>query len=163
GPKGSLDYWALALTRGTLATALQQTATLVASDKQLTRDGEISVDGAAVPVYALELASDHTLILTSSGDRVVVLSDAGLLHGRLRAGGRVARGRLLSADVQKRELYDTTFPVATAAPAAAGAAAPVHSVAARLDVASFGYQGFFPGVEALKFDFGGGSWSTSLL
>jgi len=162
GPKGSLDYWAIAMTRGTIATVLQEAATSVASDTQLSRAGEIDVDGTNVPAFALQLSPDRTLILAAAGDRVVVLSDAGMLNGKGESGDpREAVGKLLSADVKKRGLYDATFPAS--AESNRNGEAPVHSVAARLHFASFGYQRFFPGVEALKFDFGGGAWSTSLL
>ncbi len=160
GPKGSLDYWAIAMSRGAMATMIQEAAT-IAHDTQLKPVGEISVDGAAVPAYALVLDDDRTLLLASYHDRVVVLSDADMLRGSSASGDvRTAVGRLLSADVQQRTVFDTAFP---AGPTRQSGEAPVHSVAARLHYASFGYQGFFPGVEALKFDFGGGAWSTSLL
>jgi uncharacterized protein YfaA (DUF2138 family) len=182
GPKGSLDYWAIAMSRGTVASVLQQAATIVASDTQLSRYGEIDVDGASIPLYALELASDRKMLLASYRDRVVVLSDAGMILGSNADGqARDAVAGLLSADGQKRSVFERAFPSAASSGRNAGqnanrsgdardasdardvADAPVHSVAARLHFASFGYQRFFPGVEALKFEFGGGSWSTSLL
>jgi uncharacterized protein YfaA (DUF2138 family) len=162
GKKGSLDYWAIAMSRGTIATVLQQAATAVASDTQLSRGGEIDVDGTRVQVYALELTSDRRMLLASHRDRVVVLSDAGMLLGSNESGSaRDAVAGLLSADVQKRSVYDAAFPASPTSNRSGDV--PVHSVAARLHFASFGYQRFFPGVEALKFEFGGGSWSTSLL
>ena len=120
GPKGSLDYWAIAMSRGTIATLLQQAATIAASDAQLSRAGEIDVDGARVPVYTLSLASDRTLLLASYRDRVVVLSDAGMLKGSSESGdARDAVGRLLSADVKQhpfltRRFRQARIPVVTA-------------------------------------------------
>jgi uncharacterized protein YfaA (DUF2138 family) len=157
GPKGSLDYWAIAMSRGTVAAVLQQAATIAANDRQLSLAGEVTVDGATVPVYALAVTWDQTLLLTSHRDRVVVLSHAGILQhtGETADEARAAVGRLLSADAKARDVYAPTFP--------AGADTAIHSVATRLHFATFGYQRFFPGVEALGFQFGNGSWSTSLL
>jgi uncharacterized protein YfaA (DUF2138 family) len=157
GPKGSLEYWAMAMSRGTLATVVQQAATVVASDRQLARFGDIEVDGTSVQVYALTFGSDQTLLITSHRDRVVVLSHAGILQDANESAdeARQAVGRLLSTDPRARAVFAPTFP--------AGPGDAVHSVQTRLHFASFGYQRFFPGVEALGFQFGHGSWSTSML
>jgi uncharacterized protein YfaA (DUF2138 family) len=158
GPKGALDYWAIAMTRGLFATALQEAATVAAKDRQLSRLGELTVDGSAVPVYALEYAPGRTLFLAARGDRIVLLSNPGLVGdgaGGLRREPATAVGNLLSSDVSRRNVFATTLP--------ADRADLTHSVVARLHFLSFGYQRFFPAIDALKFDFGGGQWSTALL
>ncbi len=158
GDKGALDHWAIAMTRNSLATLLQEVATAAAKDRQLSRFGELTVDGAAVTVYALDYAPSQTLLIAARGDRLVVLSERGLLGdgtGRLRVDPSLAISQLLSADAGKRRIFDEAFP-----PVPDGL---THSVAAKLNFLSFGYQDFFPGVDALRFDFGNGQWSSSLL
>src|SRR5882762_473833 len=79
GPKGTLDYWAIAATRSSLATILQQAAAIATKDRQLTLAGEVTVDGLDVPVLAFEYGPQRTLLVAARGDRIVVLSHPGML------------------------------------------------------------------------------------
>jgi uncharacterized protein YfaA (DUF2138 family) len=155
GPKGSLDYWALAMSRGALGTIFQEAALIAARDRQLSVAGDLTVDGVKVTIYALEYGARRTLLIAARGDRVVVLSHPGMLEGR---GGenRAVLARLLSRDEGQRAVYGETYPPDSTP-------APLHAVTASLHFLSFGYQRFFPGIEAVRFDFGNGRWGTHVL
>jgi uncharacterized protein YfaA (DUF2138 family) len=155
---GRLRYWLIAMTRPELARVLHEAAVITMKDRQLTQAGEIDVDGTKVEVLALEVSPTRTLLLVARGDRVVVLSEPGLLFDRERTPRPLPQefvGKLLSSDPQRRAAYAGVFRL-PAVPAR-------HSVLVGTRYLSFGYQRFFPGVEALRFDFGEGGWSTLAL
>jgi len=68
--------------------ALQQLAKVGLPDDQLSVAGEIDTPQGSAQVYALKVNQRHTWLLVSAGDRLVVLSDPGLL---LEADRSVAR------------------------------------------------------------------------
>jgi uncharacterized protein YfaA (DUF2138 family) len=155
GPKGSLDYWSIAVTRRELAKLLQEAATIAMKDRQLTRAGQITVEGETTDVYALATSSRRTFLVVAHGERVVVLSHPGMLFGDggVPLGDREALvARLLTGAAANPDVSADLFP-----PEAA------HSVVMRMHYLSFGYQRFFPGFEALRFDFGQQAWSTHAL
>ena len=154
---GRLRHWLIAMTRGPLARVVEEAAAFAAGDRQLTQAAVLNVDGKERPVLALEYAPGRTLLVVASGDRVVVLSDPGVLLGENRApsaGAAAVVTRLVSADRAGRAVYDHAFRLDSSVD---------HSVVVGLHYASFGYQRFFPGIEALRFDFGQGAWSTYAL
>lgn len=153
GPKGALDYWVISLSRRELAKVLQEAATVAMKDRQLTLAGRITVDGQETDVYALAYAPHHTFLIAALGDRIVVLSHPGMLleDGLPRADREALVARLLTSGATSGE------------PIAAFPAEAEHSVAVRMHYLSFGYQRFFPGLEALRFDFGQEHWSTHAL
>ena len=158
GPKGALDYWAIAMSRGSLARVLQEAATIAGKDRQLTLAGHVTVDGASVQIFALEYAANRFVLVGAHRDRMIVLSHPGMLADgveSVREQAAHAVARMLSGDARQRTVYERVFPGAHGD--------SVHSVAARAHFLSFGYQHFFPGIEGLRFDFGSGRWSTALL
>jgi uncharacterized protein YfaA (DUF2138 family) len=155
---GRLRYWVAALTRPELAALLQEAAKVALEDRQLTRAGTIATDGGPVELLALEYSPARTLIVAGAGERVVILSHPGLLLGEDRTplpDREALVGRLLSADEGRRSPYREAFRL--------GAELPEHSLVVRAHYLSFGYQRFFPGFDALRFDFGAGGWSTHVL
>jgi len=155
--KGRLRYWLMAMARKELARCLHEAATLAAKDRQLTLAGEIKVDDKAVQLLALEYAPQRTALIAAYADRVVILSDpAMLLHPdrSLDAGAESVVRRLLSTDAPSQAVYRDAFQLD---------APPKHSVLVRAHYLSFGYQRFFPGLEALRFDFGDKGWATYAL
>lgn len=155
---GRLRHWVVAVTRPELARVLDQAAVVAMKDRQLSQAGEVAVDGASAEVLAFEVSSSRTLLLLAHGDRVVVLSDPGLLLDDQRAvrplPGELV-GNLLSSDPRRHAVYADAFRLQ--------ADTVGHSVVVTTRYLSFGYQRFFPGVEALRFDFGDGAWSTHAL
>jgi uncharacterized protein YfaA (DUF2138 family) len=150
GPTGALDYWLISVSRRELAKLLQEAATIAMKDRQLTLAGHVTVDGQETDVYALEYAPRHTLLAAAYGDHVVVLSHPGLLldEGIPRPDREALVARLLTGTAPA----DADF-----------AADAAHSLIVRTHYLSFGYQRFFPGLEALRFDFGAETWATHAL
>jgi len=77
--KGALRHYALVMQRNALAKVLQQAATVALNDSQLKLAGEIDTGQGTAKVLALELNPRRTLLLISQGERLVLLSDPGLL------------------------------------------------------------------------------------
>lgn len=160
GPDGKLRYWALAMDRNGLAKVLQALGTVAPGDKQLTRAGEI--DG--VPLYALRIGPSRSLLLIGKGDRLVALSEAGMLLDAEGAPiGERARAvaAWLSADAASHAAMQQSF-------ALEGERKSGHRVVVGANYLSFGYQTYFPAIEALRFDFspakdGATGWRTSAL
>ena len=157
--KGAPRHWLIAMTRGLLAKSLQGVATVAANDRQLSVIGEVRFNGSSETVYALRLSPRRTLGLVSQGNRVVVLSDPGLLFDDGRRADDSAReviAKLLSGDEQEQGVYRQGLGL--------GAAGSGHTLVADAKMLSFGYQHFFPGVQALRVDIGanGASLRTQL-
>ncbi len=149
--KGAPRQWALAMTRGTVAKALQGLAAIAGKDRQLTQIGELpaaSWSGSALPVYAVQLHARRTLAMASLGNRVVVLSDPGLLFDAGRAADPEAAAvvwELLSGDEAAQGLWRRHFGLS-------GAPGADHVLVAGGPMLSFGYQHFFPSLQALRVD-----------
>ena len=163
--KGAARYWMLAMTRGTVATAVQGMAAIAAKDAQLKVIGTVRANGADVNVYALMLSSRRTLVLLSQGDRVVVLSDPGLLFNSDRQASapalEVVTG-LLSSDRRLSSAWRRNLGLPAQDEAARSRGNSEIVADARL--LSLGYQHFFPGLRAVRFDLApnGAALHTSL-
>jgi uncharacterized protein YfaA (DUF2138 family) len=157
--KGAPRHWVIAMTRGVLARTLQGAAALATNDRQLSVIDQIRVNGDTLPVYALTLSPRRTLALVAQGNRVVVLSDPGLLFDSERQVDTRSRdtvAALLSADAKTQAVYRRDFGL--------GEAGNGHTLVADARLMSFGYQHFFPGLKALRFDLapGGAVLATHL-
>jgi uncharacterized protein YfaA (DUF2138 family) len=157
--KGAPRYWLIAMTRNTLAKAIQGIGTLAAGDKQLSTIGEVRFNGSATTVYALTLSPRRTLAVASQGNRVVVLSDPGLLFDDARhadAKSREVVAQLLSGEAKDQSVFRRHFGL--------GEPGKGHTVVADVRMLSFGYQHFFPGLKAMRFDLapGGAALQTQL-
>ena len=157
--KGAPRYWLIAMTRGVFAKTLQELGPIAASDKQLSAIGEVPVGSGASQVYALTLSSRRTLAFVARGNRVVVLSDPGLLFDDQRNADRASAktiAKLLSGDTEDQALYRRFFGI--------GAPGSEHVLVADSKLLSFGYRHFFPGLRALQLDVppGGGALRTQL-
>jgi uncharacterized protein YfaA (DUF2138 family) len=152
--KNAPRHWALAMTRGTLAKALQGLGTWAAKDKQLTLIAEVKLHALALtaqPVYALQLSSRRTLAISSLGNRVVVMSDPGLLFDAARSpDGKAVKvlGQLLSGEAAAHSPWRQHFGLTTMSPG--------HTLVAGSDLLAMGWQHFFPAMKALRVDVGPG-------
>jgi uncharacterized protein YfaA (DUF2138 family) len=152
--KGAPRYWALTMTRGAVATALQGLAGIAAKDSQLSIIGTLKANGSDVDAYALVLSPRRTLVLLSQGNRVVVLSDAGLLfnnESQASASALEVVAGLLSGDARSQSAWRRGFGLGEQAAGATGATGG-SAIVADARLLSFGYQHFFPGVQAVRFD-----------
>jgi len=157
--KGAPRYWLIAMTRGTLAKLAQNAGPLLSGDRQLTQIGELPGARGATQVLALTLSSRRTFALVARGDRVVILSDPGLLFDDQRQiDSESARtvAALLSSKAADQGLYRRHFGL--------GAPGPDHVLLADSSLLGLGYRQFFPGLQALQLDVapGGATVRTQL-
>ena len=160
-PDGTLKHFAIAVSRNSLTRLLEESSKVALKDTQMTRAGEIRVDGDSVPVYALAYAYQRTMLFAAHGKRMVILSHPGMLYGgddgkTLNSDNADAVIGMLAADAKKNAGFRDQFQLAQGA-------VDGHSVAVKADYLSFGYQPFFGGLAAMRFDFNKGRWSTSAL
>jgi uncharacterized protein YfaA (DUF2138 family) len=165
GPDDKLRYWVLSMQRNGLAKALEAVATVAASttnDTQLSKVADALGDSGA-PVYALKLSATRSILIASKGDRLIALSEPGILldkDGKPVSKQASALAALLSDDAGKRNVQGSAY--ALPAPEPTG-----HHVVVSANYLSFGYQQYFPGIEALRFDFGAGTagngWQSAAL
>ena len=157
--KGAPRYWLIAMTRGQLAKIAQGVAPLVAGDRQLSAIGELPGAKGATQVLAVTLSSRRTFAIVARGNRVVILSDPGLLYDEQRGVDRDSAktvAALLSSDAKQQGVYRQHFGL--------GAPDGNHVLLADSSLLAFGYRHFFPGLRALQLDVspGGASARTQL-
>lgn len=156
GGDGRLGHSLVVVSRTGLTRLLEMAAKIALHDAQLRRvDGDLHVDGAAVPVYALAYAHRRVLLFAGHGDRLVILSDAAMLTDRdhrLGAAGRPVVAGLLSAKPEAQRVHRDHFALEPGTRR--------HTVAVSARYLSFGYQRFFPGLSGLRFDFAADGWAT---
>ncbi|HEX7910541.1 MAG TPA: DUF2138 domain-containing protein [Paraburkholderia sp.] len=159
-PDGRLGYWVMSMHRNGFAKLLQGLGNVAASDAQLSQVAKLAGD---VPVYALKLAVGRTLLFAAKDDRLVVLSAPGVLldekGGLLSERADAVSGMLSSGRDDAARAYQLDAP---------GDAPKGHRLVVSANYLSFGYQAFFSGIDALRFDFspngaGAASWQTSAL
>ena len=152
GPDGSLQHYLLLLDRGGLVAALETLAKIVADDKQLKLRAEIALaDGAKLPVYELEYGYQRSLFFADHHGSLLVFSDAGLLlPTNLEQTATVTR---FLAQPRPEALFTERFKL--------DGPTPTHRLVVAAEYLSFGYQRFFPALEALRFDFGPTGWSSA--
>ncbi|WP_454874292.1 DUF2138 domain-containing protein [Paraburkholderia xenovorans] len=164
-PDGRLGYWVMSMHRNGFAKLLQGVGNVATSDAQLSQVAKLSGD---VPVYALKLAVGRTLLFASKDDRLVVLSAPGVLldekGGLLGERADVVSGILSSGRDDAARAYQLDAP---------GESPKGHRLVVSANYLSFGYQAFFSGIDALRFDFsstgnpaggrGVANWQTSAL
>ncbi|QYF93544.1 DUF2138 family protein [Massilia sp. PAMC28688] len=158
---GTLKHFAIAVSRNSFTRLLEEGGKVALKDSQMTRAGEIRVDGDAVPVFALAYAYQRTMLFAAHGKRMVILSHPGMLFGgedgkTLNSDNADAVINMLAAEGKKNASFRDQFQLAPGA-------VDGHSVAVKADYLSFGYQPFFGGLAAMRFDFKKGQWSTSAL
>lgn len=154
--KGALRHYAIVLRRNTLSKVLQEAASVALKDSQLKRAGEIDSAAGKVAVYALEINPRRTLLLLSQGERIVVLSDPGLLFN-----GKNQMVPAASAAVTAWLENDGTLARQFALDEVKPEAPATHTFAVGAPTLALGYGDFLSGFKGLRFDFGE-TWSTSV-
>lgn len=167
GADGSLKHFAVAMTRNALARALQM-ALPALPDTQLETAG--TLHGGRARVLVLRYGYGRELLLAAQGDRVVALSDPGMLlvapdapaedgaDPPQDAAAAALVARLLDADAERDSPFAAHFALA------APQAGEVHQLVVSSSFYTFGYDAFAPGVAALSFAFDDqGGWRTGAL
>ena len=158
-PDGRLGYWVTVMHRNGLSRLVQAVGNLAASDSQLSKI-KATLPGD-VPVYALKLAIGHTVLFAVKGDQIIIMSEPGILldSGGDAIGERAAAlAKMLDdgGDDAMRAWYLDNV----------SGKDNEHRLIVSANYLSFGYQDFFSGINALRFDFsasGDGAWSTAAL
>ncbi|MEK8030017.1 DUF2138 family protein [Ideonella sp. DXS29W] len=146
--RGAARDWALAMSRNALAKVIQGVGAIAANDKQLSLVAEVPLAAFGlqkVPVYALTVSPRRTLAIASRGNRVVVLSDPGLLFdNERRADPEAAKvlAQLLSGDEGEQGVWHRHFGL--------GAPGAQHSLVASGPLLALGYHRFMPSLQALR-------------
>jgi uncharacterized protein YfaA (DUF2138 family) len=158
---GSLKHYAIAVSRSKLARLIEEAGKVALKDTQMTLAGELRVDGDTVKVFALKYAHQRTMLFAAHGERMVILSNPGMLYGGKddKSGDRAAEtvvASLLAGDKVKQQLFHPQFHLEQSAGTG-------HSIAVKADFLSFGYQPFFGALQALRFDFDKGRWQSKVL
>ena len=154
--KGALRHYALVMQRNTLSKVLQEVASVALKDRQLKLAGVIETNNGNIKVYALAINPRRTILLLSQGERIVVLSDAGLLFDRgnkVVPAARTAIAHWLESEgaLARHFALDEIKPTTQA----------THTLVIGAPTLSLGYASFISGFKGLRFDFGA-SWSTSV-
>jgi len=159
GPNGAPRYWMLVLDTPTLAGLMEAAARIALDDTQLSRAGELTIGRVTETLYAVRLDGRRTLLVAFHGHRLLVMSDPAMLVAAARGPRPSARPDARQA-LAAALLSGDDKPLLDAFDMDGGAAR--HRLAARADFLAFGYQPFFPAIEAVGADFDDGAWSTRL-
>src|SRR5437899_2903155 len=129
-------------------------ARLALKDRYLAEvSGGVPAGGSVVPAYALQRSSRQTLLFAAHGDRLVIVSDAGMVldaDGKVSAAARPVLEALLGE--ASAGYYHARLGLEPGGRR--------HRVVVGARYLSFGCQRFFPAVQALSFDFGPEGWAT---
>ncbi|TCS38267.1 uncharacterized protein YfaA (DUF2138 family) [Paucimonas lemoignei] len=160
--KGALRHFAFVMERNTLAKVLQELGTIAAKDGQLKLAGKIDVGMGSANLYALELNPRRTLLISSLGNRVVVLSDPGLVldkDSRVVSSAENAIARWL----QQPDALARQFALVTAPQASGKPAKPQHTIVVGAPALALGYADFVPAFKGLRLDFGDAPGMAALI
>ena len=163
---GRLQYFALLLSRNTLARLLQAALPVIAkvADLQLSSLGKLNASD--VEILALNYGHRDQLLLLAKGDRVLVLSHPGMLF----ASGETGRTQSEPATQVLRTLLDHNKGEEAISPFARHfqrdepLSGKKHELTLGAHAFAFGYERFTPGLEALSLIFNDqGAWQSAAL
>ena len=155
GADGKLKHFLLVIQRGGLARLLEPLARVALDDSQLSRAGELQVDGAAVTLYRLRYNGERSLLFASFGEKLVVLSSPDLLF---TAGGEGVPARAPAEAVQALlgggRIFAGRFGLTSDT--------PTHRLTLGADFLALGYQRFIPAFAGLRFELDHAGWHAFL-
>lgn len=154
GADGKLKHFVMVMQRGGLAKVLEPLAHVALDDTQLSKAGELRVDGSSVPLYRLNYLGDRALLLASHGDKLLVLSSPGMLFGEDDKLGRAATESV-------EALLDGDNPFAKRFGLKARETEQ-QRISLSGEYVALGYQRFFPAFAGVRFEKGEGAWSSFL-
>jgi uncharacterized protein YfaA (DUF2138 family) len=153
---GRLKDFVIVLSRNHLARIIQTLlpAAVKATDMQLSSAGKL--DGTDVEILALKYGIGHQLLLLSKGDRIVALSNPGmLLMGNKENNASWPQSKKAVEII--RELLEGRKPVSPFAEYFSlnePLAEKNHELTLGARVFALNYESFVPGLEALRLTFG---------
>lgn len=151
--KGRLSHFALVMQRGGLARLLEPLAHVALDDKQLSLVGALEVSGEQVPLYQLTYNNRKSLLFASYKDRLLVLSDQGMLFDTQEQ----AQGRLATETASQLLAGEQVFPQRFG----------LHTrgelndrISMNASFLALGYQRFIPAFAGVRFDHTEDGWKS---
>ncbi|HEX7558151.1 MAG TPA: DUF2138 family protein, partial [Usitatibacter sp.] len=151
--RGALRHFAIVMRRNALSKVIQEAGTVALKDRQLTSAGTLATSAGEATILALQTSPRRTFLVIARGERIVVLSDPGLLFGSGRAIDP-ASGAAVAEWLDVDGALSHGFALEEDKPAA-------HTLVVGAPTLALGYGSFLSGFKAMRFDFGA-TWSTSL-
>ncbi|MDR1661291.1 MAG: DUF2138 family protein [Azoarcus sp.] len=164
---GRLRDFVVVMSRNTLARALQAVLPVVskAADAQLSSAGKL--DGSNVEILALEYGYRHRLLLLAKSDRIVVLSNPGMLLSPNKDDSDEPWAQSAAAAKFIQKLLDedeTISPFARRFRLGKTLPPKTHELVLGARAFTFGYDVFTPGLAALSMTFDDkGEWRSAAL
>jgi uncharacterized protein YfaA (DUF2138 family) len=151
---GKLKNFLFILPKKGLLRFVEGLARLALGDTQLTAASTINLAGGeAYTVWRLQHTPSRAIFFVTLKDHIAVFTDPSLLDTGKDDTRRDYIGQFLQS------LDDDTLGTWLRLSPLHGK----HAIAARASYLSFGYQYFFPALETVRFDYGEGGWTTSIL
>jgi len=154
---GQIRHYLIVLRLNRLARMMELAARLALRDRFVREvAGGLPIGGTTVPAYTLERPAGRIVLFAAHADRLLIVSDAGMVvdrEGKVSVRARRALDGLLGGPAPG--YYLDRFALSPSGLR--------HRVVLAARYLSFGYQRFFPGLEAVRFDFGPAGWATRVL
>jgi len=151
---GKLEHFALVIERHPLTALMEGVAKVALSDSQLQNAGSLPFKRDQVPLYALRYMPRKTLFFAVYNDKLLVLSDATLVLNNQNQVDDEKAGYFVDW------LRDGSLPRSAFHLAADDQ--PVQQILMKANYLSFGYQRFFPSMQALSLSYDGTVWHSAL-
>lgn len=154
GEDGSLKHYLLLMDRSGLVKALETITKVVLDDQQLKLRSDLTLaNGEKLTVYELKYGYRRSLFFADYRGELLAFSDARLLLPDEPA--KQAEVEKFLAQAQPYQAFRERFKLDNDP--------HTHTLAVSAEYLSFGYQRFFPAIEALRFDFAPDRWTSAAL
>ncbi|MDR2093644.1 MAG: DUF2138 family protein [Azoarcus sp.] len=167
GTDGRLRDFVIVMSRNTLARAIQMLLPVIgkATDAQISKAGRL--DGSDAEILVVEYGYRHRLLLLAKGERIVVLSNPGMLFAS--DGEHADKPPVQSTEAARfiRKLLNSSEAMSPFARKFRLGKTPLekkHELILGARVFTFGYDNFTPGLAALSLTFDDrGAWQSAAL
>ncbi|WP_130470005.1 DUF2138 family protein [Candidatus Magnetaquicoccus inordinatus] len=151
---GKLKDYLLLLPQGVAARLLQPLAKVAASDRQLQEQGTLTLpDGQTLTLHRLQLQRKSSLYFTTWREQLLISNSPTLLESSAE------NSRAPALQLFLHHLPQHSLGSSLQLPPLSGK----HALTIRTEYLSFGYQHFFPSLQALRFHYDGQQWQTQML
>jgi uncharacterized protein YfaA (DUF2138 family) len=159
GLDGRLNDFLLVMDRGGLARVLEPLAHVALDDQQLSKLGDLSVNGHSTGLYQLNYNASKSLAFAAYGDKLVVLSNPARLYnpgdGANDAPGSVST-TAIEALLGGAKLFPEAFGLVP------GETTVKQRLTVNASVLALGYQRFIPNFAGLRFEMDDSGWHSFL-
>jgi uncharacterized protein YfaA (DUF2138 family) len=157
GADGKLKNFMVLMERGGLARLLEPLAHVATDDTQLRQVAELRVDGDAVPLYRLRYNGERALLFASYGDKLVMLSNPGMLLESDSEGAQLGKGatEAVEAMLNGEAAFTEGFGLKERGELK-------QRISLGSDYVAMGYQRFIPSFAGLRFEMDGSGWHSYL-